>query len=134
VTPGVKNPYLGIVFAYDGLTDTTVRDKLNNLLCENDQNKFMLPDFVFNYKRGYMIERSKLMNNVAQPAFLGEPFDLFASINTGKDTLPIFFLTVNIFLNNTSLRVPDLIAYWQQLVDQALQSNPQLTQFPIVKS
>jgi hypothetical protein len=49
------------------------------------------------------------------------------SINTGQDTLPIFFLTVNIWLNNTFLRVPDLNAYWMQLVGQAIQNNPQLT-------
>jgi hypothetical protein len=127
IAPGVKNPYLGIVFAYDGLTDTTVLDNLNNRVGNPTQDKFLLPDFFFNYKRGYMIQRSKLVNNVADSAFLGEPFDLFVSINTGQDTLPIFFLTVNIWLNNTFLRVPDLNAYWMQLVGQAIQNNPQLT-------
>jgi hypothetical protein len=131
---GVKNPYLGMVFTYDGLTAATVLDKLNKLVANPDQNKALLPDFIFNYRRSYMIEKSKLVDKVAQPAFLGEPFDFYVSIDTGQDTLPIFFLTMNIWLNNTLLRAPDLNAYWVQLVGQAIKSNPQLPPVPIPKS
>jgi hypothetical protein len=120
-----RNPYLGVVFAYDGLIKTTVVDKLNGLLLKPGQNKALLPDFVVNYKRGYIVMKGKREGASIRPASLQEDVDVFFGVSTSEDTLPIFFLTINCCLNQLHLRAPDFNVYWMQLIGQCVQNNPQ---------
>jgi len=55
--PHISNPYLGIVFAYDGLLPETAFDVLRSHLASNKYPLEALPNFVFLYKRGATIFR-----------------------------------------------------------------------------
>jgi len=119
----VRNHYLGFVFAYDGLTADTAEDALNHQVNMLGEGKRDLPDFLFNYRRGYMVYRIRRSGNSMVPAVPGEEFEQFHALHIAQDTLPLFFLTVNICLNNTILRSPDLNAYWIQMFSESLRNS-----------
>ena len=108
-----RNAYIGAVFAYDGICADSVSAALNEWQPVPPMTKELLPDAVFCYRRGYTILRTFQ----GQFAWPGEVFDAFTAVKTGRDTLPLMFLTLNMCLNNTFLRAPDLWAYWRQVVD-----------------
>ncbi len=54
----------------------------------------------------------------------GKPFDRFVAVTAGLDTLPLFFLTVNLCLNQIRLRSPDLNAYWVKVVKECSAGSP----------
>ena len=116
------NPYLGILFAYDGLTEQTVLNNLTERM-SSIHDKQELPDFVFNLKRQYMILRTKLQGTDAVPAPIGQDFDTFSYMQLGDDVLPIFFLTVNTVLNQLILRAPNFDQYWIRAVSAATQTQ-----------
>lgn len=117
-----RNRYLGIVFAYDGLTSDSVLKVLNDPT-RSASEKLQLPDFVFNYKRGYMLLRWLVQNGrPTQPAPC-RPFDQFVAIKCGTDTLPLFFLSVNTCLNQLRLRAPDLNAYWMSVTSECMKAK-----------
>jgi hypothetical protein len=112
-----RNPYVGFVFAYGGLVAETALVDLNNRLVNaSPSEKQLLPDFVFNHTRGYMILRTRIASGGLQPVPPGQPFDCFGKVMSGTDTLPLFFLTANICLNQIILKAPDLNAYWQEVL------------------
>jgi hypothetical protein len=111
------------VFVYDGLLPETVVADLNKRAASSGYDKSNLPDFVFNYRRGYMVMRWRRDGGHFVPVTPGEPFEVFAHITSGADTLPLFFLTANICLNQVRLRSPDLNAYWKQVVTAVTLTN-----------
>ncbi len=113
-----RNPYFGVVFAYDGLTVDTVLSTLLGHLTTPRLPREQLPDFVFLYKRGATIIRTRREGDLLLPAPPGAPFDTYAAIPSGGDTLPLFFLTLNTVLNGIILKAVDHNAYWTQVVDE----------------
>ena len=119
----IRNPYLGIVFAYEGLSSDTVVAKLNRYLQTRDFPVEHLPDFVFCYRRGYVVAKFRSEEQRLVPAPPGSSFERYEAISTGNDTLPLFFLTLNVCLNQIILKTPDFNNYWVQVVSQAIESN-----------
>jgi hypothetical protein len=116
-----KNPYLGIIFAYDGLIAKTVTTQLNERLRMTD-DKQSLPDFLFNYKRQYMVSGAIMHEGERRLVPIGHDFDQFVVANVGTDILPLFYLTVNSCLNGIMLCGPDFHKYWWNTLRAAL--NP----------
>ncbi len=114
----VSNPYLGIIFSYDGLLPETVIASLRTHLSANDCPIESLPNYVFLYRRGATILRVLQEGTNAKIAAPGEPFNNYAMQLTGQDTLPLFFLTLNAILNSLKLRAPDFVQYWQRVFYQ----------------
>ena len=120
-SPEQRNPYLGICFAFDGLVGETVEGALNGRITSRPTDDELLPNFVFNYRREYFVFRAALQPNVGySPVPIGAHFDRFCLLHLGTDTLPLFFLTVNVLLNNIILRAPDLEAYWRLVWSDAV--------------
>jgi hypothetical protein len=113
-----RNPYMGVIFAYDGLLAQSAEDNLNGRLA-SPENPQTLPDFIFNLKKGYMGLRMRGSGNEATPARLGGEYERFVFVPVGGDTLPLFFLTINVCLNLLMLRAPDLNQYWMQVFKEA---------------
>ena len=118
-----RNNYLGVIFAYKGLEFYTVMKYLAEQ--SNGPEKMMLPDFVFNLGREYMIYRYKAEKGIRRPSHLGENYDGYEKIVLGEDTLPLFYLTVNIWLNLSILKAPDWNKYWKQTFSTAIAMIPQ---------
>jgi len=110
----MRNPYLGIIFAYGGLTAETVTKELNQHLRVQKQPPQYLPDFVFSHHNGYTVIRT--LHGVA--AKFGGAFDGYQFIESGDDTLPLFFLTLNTCLNQIILKAPDFNSYWIGIVNE----------------
>jgi len=116
----INNPYLGIVFAYDGLVPETAFKVLCSHLSSNQHPIELLPNAVFLYKRGATIIRAMQEGGAAKVAAPGHPFNAYALHPSGGDTLPLFFLTLNSILNSMRLRAPDFALYWRQVFYQAI--------------
>ena len=112
------NPYLGIIYAYDGLTKETFANKLDEKL--KITHKTLTPDFIFNQKRQYMAIK---VDKTGQVVGLGHDFERFGIINTNNDTLPIMFLTLNICLNMIRLKAPDYNIYWKRMMTEILENQ-----------
>ncbi len=120
ITPNRKfNPYLGIIFAYDGITKETFNEKLFAKFKET--KKELMPDFIFNHKQGYMA--MKILENSVSG--FGENFDGYAIIDTKDDTLAIMFLLINICLNQIKLKAPDYNDYLKKILSPLIQNNNQ---------
>ncbi|KQO21250.1 hypothetical protein ASF10_14115 [Flavobacterium sp. Leaf82] len=111
------NPYIGIIFAYDGLSKNTFTNKLLEKFNETD--KELMPDYIFNQKKKYMAMRIK-DNEVTR---FGDDYDTFIVIDTGEDTLTIMFLLLNICLNQIKLKAPDYDAYLVNILTPLLRKN-----------
>lgn len=116
-----NNP-LNIVFAYDGLTGNTCVQKLTEILKEftsKGVDKNFMPDFIFNWKRGYMITKGELKKDgywFALRNYKGvQKFDGFYMVELGEDTLSFFYLTLNVFLNQIRLKSIGLHEYWNKM-------------------
>lgn len=111
----ISNPYLGIIFAYDGLVPETALKILCSHLTSNKYPLEVLPNFAFLYKRGaviFPIMQEGKSNKIAPP---GQPFNAYGLLSSGTDTLPLFFLTLNAILNSIRLKAPDFNQYWRQV-------------------
>lgn len=113
-----RNPYLGMVFAYSAMKPEAVANKLNEYLASKQLPPDQMPDYIFAYKQGYVVSRARKNNDVLNICPIGQPFDQYAYLELGSDTLPFFFLTANISLNNIMLKAPDLNYYWQQVIKE----------------
>ena len=118
------NYYLGVIFAYRGLEFPKVAGFLNEQ-SNIPEKRMMLPDFVFNLERGYMVFRYKAEKGIRRPSHAGEKYDGYGLVVLGKDTLPLFYLTVNIWLNKSVLKGPDWNKYWIQTFGTAIRQIPQ---------
>jgi hypothetical protein len=115
-----RNPYLGVIFAYDGLASDTILESLNSSLANENGDRMQLPDFIFNYRGDFTILRVIKDGQSLKPVPICDTYDRFISLETGTDTLPLFFLTVNICLNQLLLRAPDLNAYWTAVLNDSI--------------
>jgi hypothetical protein len=121
----MRNPYVSFVFGYRGLiAEAVVQDLNQRVLSMPEAERSNLPDFIFNKERGYMVMRVRDTGTQLVPVSPGAPFDRFAHVACGADILPLFFLTVNIYLNEIILKAPDLNAYWIDVVNVA-RASPQ---------
>lgn len=122
-----SNPYLGVVFGYDGLVPETACKILTDRIVADPTHNELLPNCVFLYKRGATILRilrhSAAEWRIAPP---GQPFNGFAITRTNDDTLSLFFLTLNTILNNTRLRSPDFTSYWRSVFYAAANAENKL--------
>ena len=113
------NTPLNIIFSYDGLTAETCIAGLADRLSSAPDDKELMPDFVFNFKRGYMVTKGQQKSDgwwLALREFRGaEDFDGYFSVSTGNDTLAMFYLTTNSFLNKIRLNALNPTEYWNQL-------------------
>ena len=114
-----RNPYLGILFTYDGISSKTVIAHLNEYLSNTD-DKQLLPDFIFNHKKQYMVMRAVQSKGAFVPVPIGTNYERFIDVDIGSDILPIFYLTVIICLNQIILRAPDFGQYWAETFNAAL--------------
>ena len=113
-----RNHYLGMIFAYKGLGFRTVVEYLEEQ--SNDlEKKMRLPDFVFNLEQGYVVLRCETIEGRKIARFFGQNSDGYGQIILGEYTLPLFYLTVNTFLNQSILKAPDWGRYWLQTLDIA---------------
>jgi hypothetical protein len=111
---------LNIIFAYDGLTKETCLENLASCVASaTPEEKLRMPDFIFNFKRGYMITKGQQKQDgwwIALREFMGSPeFDGYFAIETGGNTLAMFYLTTNSFLNKIRLNALNPTEYWNQL-------------------
>ena len=118
-----RNRYLGILFAYDGLTYDAVVAALNEQILTSAE-RLHLPDLVFNYKRGFILCRC-VKKGVPPKLELTpcHPYDQYVLIESGADTLPLFFLSVNICLNQINLRSTDLVTYFMNVLTEVARSR-----------
>ena len=77
------------------------------------KKKLMLPDFVFNLEREYMVFRYKTENGQRRADPLGEHYDGYGQIVLGADTLPLFYFTVNAMVEHFHFKVARL----EQILD-----------------
>src|SRR5262249_10935977 len=92
-----RNPYLGVVFGYRGAPPQSVATELSVRAQSLGGEKEKLPNFVFVVEPGYMIMRCQQNGAPAPP---GSDFATFGFLPVGSDTLPLFFLTLNICLGS----------------------------------
>ena len=119
-----RNHYLGVIFAYKGLESHTVVEYLEEQ--SNDPEKRMkLPDFVFNLEREYMVFRYKAEKEKRIPSPINENYDGYEQVVLNGDTLPLFYLTVNTWLNISILKGPAWNKYWRQTFGTAIRMVPQ---------
>jgi hypothetical protein len=122
VTPGKMNPYLGYIFGYQGIAPETVAIQLNELVVANPAQKDQLPDLIFALHPGYMVMRmgddGVGKQSVQGP---GRPFQQFMYVMTGDDTLPLFYLALNISLRSIRLRSISVESLWAELFPQVLE-------------
>jgi hypothetical protein len=109
------NPYLGFVFGYHGISADLVMSELNRRLIENQSRKQDLPDFVFVLDPGYMVFRVHAEKGGASVRSPGMEFSQFSYINTNADTLPLFYICLNLCLGQIRLRSIDFPLLWKQL-------------------
>lgn len=115
-----RNPYLGYIYAHDGLSAATALKYLNRLMV-TAEDKQSLPDFVFNYQQGYVICRGRQVGNQVVPSGQGQEYSLFFDIAfPQEEVLMMLYLTLNIQINQTRLKIRDLNSYWKDLVNHAL--------------
>ena len=113
-----RNQYLGVIFAYKGVGFSSVLAYLEEQ--SNDPAKrLVLPDFVFNLERKYMVLRYKTINDSKSARFLNTEWDGYGKIELEEYTLPLFYLTINTFLNWSILKSPDWEKYWRDTIKLA---------------
>lgn len=118
-----RNPYLGVIFAYDGISHDLIIKELNKRLKDLIPEKMeFLPNFIFNYKKGYLIGGVN-SDNVLHLTHKKEEMSKFGHLPCGKDTLPFFFFTINLFLNQILLKGVDLGYYWHTVFDEIKKQN-----------
>jgi hypothetical protein len=112
------NPYLCMIFCFDGLLLTTLVDKLNYEM--SARNSSELPDFIFCSKKKYMIIKA---GSKFYPTPIGTDFDKFFGINSFDDTIPMMFFTLNTCLNQIRLKAPNYDYYWGKLFNEIKNKN-----------
>jgi len=121
------NNLLGVVFCYDGISKEKCIEKLNEMYKkrkDSKQDTNHLPDFIFNWKKGYMITKGELKSGgywLALRKYSGkQEFDGYFSVNTEADTLVLFYLTLNTFLNEIRLKAINLLNYWNIIFKESI--------------
>lgn len=80
-----------------------------------------LPDLVFNLEKGYVLCRGMVRETGLSPSPQGEEFNTFFPIILDKDDVVVMlYLTLNLQLNQTRLKSPELDNYWTYLLRQGI--------------
>lgn len=110
-----RNRYLSIVFALDGMAPEHVVRKLSE---SPPQQRHLLPDFVFNLDKGFMVAPCQSNDDTGnlQVGPLSKQCLGYASILLKEDVLPMLYLTLNVILNHLRLQQPGLNEYWSQVM------------------
>lgn len=111
------NDYIGIIFGFDGLDKQTLLEKLNSELICRDKN--LLPDFIFCYKKDYMILKISENNT---PVGISPNFEKYKAIDCKGDVLTLMFLTLNTCLNQLRLKAPNYNEYWKKVFNEVQKS------------
>jgi hypothetical protein len=113
---GKMNPYLGYVFGYQGISAETVATELNRALTRSPDTRQQLPDLIFVLHPGYIVTRIGIddagRQTIQGP---GRDFQSFMYLMTHEDTLPLFYLALNISLGSIRLRSIDFNSLWREL-------------------
>lgn len=80
-----------------------------------------MPDFVFVAHPGYLVARTHTENGKATVQGPGREFESFSYITTEDDTLPLFYVALNILLGQARLRSVNFLSLWEQLIGQAVE-------------
>jgi len=118
-----RNPYLTFTFSFHGPPAETTAVNLNERIASEPEGRFLLPDFIFVADPGYMIARVAGTPESGGLRFLGSDFTNYCYLNAGKDTLPLFFLTLNTCLGAIRLRSVDYGMLWKALLNE-IRLNP----------
>lgn len=108
------NNYLGIIYAYDGLSKETFFQKLSEKLLITDKSH--MPDFIFNQRGKYMstkVKQGKIVFGVSD-------FDGYSLIDTKEDTLPLMFTILNACLNTIRLQAPNYNNYLNSILQSVM--------------
>lgn len=119
--PSKRNPYLGFVFGYNGISAETVAMELNRRSILDPAHKQDLPDFVFVAKPGYMVARVQQTSTQTVIQGPGRDFTQYALLHCGDDTLPLFYLALNLCLGQLRLKSVDFRAIWSGLLEEIIQ-------------
>lgn len=110
-----KNPYLGVIFAFDGPAIPTMRKYIENKCPHVNRN--LLFDILVCYKKEYIVIRA---TGTSISPFGLESFERYEVIKTDKDTLPLLFLYLNTCLNTIRLKTPNYGKYWSSVFNETL--------------
>ena len=113
----VRNPYFCVVFANDGNTSESIMKALVKFPADQ---RSMLPDFIFNWKRQYIVSKATRNLETGMWEFCKREAEYggFLSIDLEDNVLPMFYLTLNIILNDTRLKQPPLQQIWNTTIEQ----------------
>ena len=116
----IRNPYLGYVFAYDGITSITTAQYLNHQL-KSIHDKQLMPDFIFNLEKRYVTLRMMKKEGQLIPSQQGKEYDTFVSVSFDKkEVMTMLFLTLNIQINQTRLKAINMNDYWKTIFRQGV--------------
>jgi len=119
--PARRNPYLGYIFGYNGVSPESVVGELNQKLAANPAARQELPDFVFVARPGYIVARMHSVNGQAQVQGPGKEFTGYVHIMTGEDTLALFYIGLNVCLGQVRLRSVNFLSLWEELFGQVIE-------------
>lgn len=111
------NHYVCPVMALHGSAPGVLLPVLNLQVAQHPERKQLLPDFVAVIQPGFLLTRMK-HDAVKQVLLVTQPgadFDFYAGIDSGADTLSMFFLMLNCYLNGMRLRGVELQDHWSIL-------------------
>jgi hypothetical protein len=122
-----RNPYLGVVFGFDGLAAQNLFKITNELLLSDAARRELSPDFIFCHRQGITLLKVK-KDNI--PSRFGGEFHHYGLINSGSDTVPLFFFVVNTCLNQIHLKAPDFDSYFVELINEIAKENGPVNKRP----
>lgn len=111
-----RNPYFGIIFAYDSLEVSTILDHLKNSNIPSN----WLPNAIVLYSKKTIIIQSK---NEAIEAFPCNDFDKYTALYCGDDTLALFIGLLINFTRYTLLSAADVPSQINQTLQRILDEN-----------
>lgn len=113
-----RNPYFGMIFAYDSVESSTVLDYLKNL----DIPSNLLPNAIVLYsKRTIILQATD--NNIE--GFPSNDFNKYVMLNCGDETLAIFIGLLINFTRNSLLSVADVPKEINRALERILFDNIQ---------
>lgn len=118
-----SNPYICFLFAYDSIQPKTLCSHLDSHV--NSYGKSHLPDFIFSYKKGFMI--TKIKNQEFAP--YEEDFDEYGYTYFGESTLPIMFTAINSSVNGIRLKAPNYAEYLKKLMIEAAWQKEEISKY-----
>lgn len=111
-----RNPYFGIIFAYDSQETTTIMEHLRSINVSSN----LLPNAIVLYSKKTIIIQSK---NSAIEAFPCTDFNKYTALNCGDDTLAIFIGLLINFTRYTLLSAADIPTKTNILLEAILNKN-----------